>query len=313
MGVEYREEPCRTALNRVSGMPFRWSLNPYMGCVHRCTFCYVRTFEERAGRPGDARYGASIRVKVNIADVLDRELSRRSWQRETVAFGSATDPYQPAEGRYRLTRGCMEVLLAHDTPFSMITRSPMVVRDLDVLAAASQRLQVSVTFSIPTLDERVWRTTEPGTPPPSQRLRALRRLTDAGISAGVGVAPILPGISDDRRMLADVVRAARDAGAAHLWWNVLNLRPGTKEHFLEALARDWPEELERYEALYERRASLPRADTAEIDRALVELKGESDAVGRRPSFTVRPGGSRKVKAGAAKTVSALEPAPAART
>jgi DNA repair photolyase len=140
----------------------------------------------------------------------------------------------------------------------------------------------------------VWRTTEPDTPPPAQRLAALRRLTEAGITAGVGIAPILPGISDDRAMLADVVRAARDAGAAHLWWNVLNLRPGTKEHFMDALARDWPEELDRYNALYERRAYLPRADTAEIDRALVELKAEWSTVGKRPKFTVRPGGSRKL-------------------
>jgi DNA repair photolyase len=294
MGVEYREEPCKSALNKVTGMPFRWSLNPYMGCVHRCTFCYVRSFEQRAGRPADERYGSSIRVKVNIAEVLRRELGRRSWQRETVAFGSATDPYQPAEGRYRLTRACMEVLLASGTPFSMITRSPLVVRDIDLLVEASAQVPVSVTFSIPTLDERVWRTTEPDTAPPRQRLRALKRLAAAGITAGVGMAPILPGISDDPRMLADVVRAARDAGAAHLWWNVLNLRPGTREHFLEALARDWPEQLERYEALYDGRSYLPRAETAAIDRALVELKGEWSTVGRRPSFTTRPGGSKRL-------------------
>jgi DNA repair photolyase len=297
MGIEYREEPCRTALNKVSGMPFRWSLNPYMGCAHRCTFCYVRTFEERAGRPGDDRYGRSIRVKVNVAEVLERELGRRSWQRETVAFGSATDPYQPAEGRYRLTRACMEVLLAHDTPFSLITRSPLVLRDLDVLTAASAAgLSVSVTFSVPTLDRKIWRATEPGTPPPHRRMRAVRALTDAGITAGVGIAPILPGISDDPALLRDVVLAARDAGAAHLWWNVLNLRPGTREHFMEALARDWPEQLGRYEELYAGRSYLPYAETRQIDASLKALKEEWATVGRRPSFevTARPGGSRKV-------------------
>lgn len=296
MRVEYREEPCRTALNKVSGMPFRWSLNPYMGCAHRCTFCYVRTFEERAGRPGDERYGTSVRVKVNVAEVLRREVSRGSWQRETVAFGSATDPYQPAEGRYRLTRACMEVLIEHGTPFSMITRSPLVLRDIDVLTAASAAgLAVSVTFSIPTLEPRIWRTTEPGTPPPRQRLRAVRALTDAGITAGIGIAPILPGISDDPALLRDVVIAAREAGAAHLWWNVLNLRPGTREHFLESLARDWPEQLGRYEELYDGRSYLPRDATAAIDRSLKELKAEWSTVGRRPTFTVRPGGSRRVE------------------
>ena len=110
MRVEYREEECRSALNRVKGMPFGWSLNPYTGCVHRCTFCYVRAFERGADRPSDDRYGRSIRVKVNVAEVLAKELGRRSWRRETVAIGAATDPYEPAEGRYRLTRACIQEL-----------------------------------------------------------------------------------------------------------------------------------------------------------------------------------------------------------
>ena len=138
MRVEYREEPCRSALNRVKGMPFGWSLNPYTGCVHRCTFCYVRAFELRADRPADDRYGRSIRVKVNVADVLARELARPSWSDEKIAIGAATDPYQPAEGRYRLTRACIEVLGRAATPFSIITRGPLIVRDVDVLADAAQ-------------------------------------------------------------------------------------------------------------------------------------------------------------------------------
>ena len=154
MRVEYREEPCKVALNRVKGMPFGWSLNPYMGCVHRCTFCYVRNFELRADRPADARYGTSIRVKVNVADVLRTELARRSWAGEPVAIGAATDPYQPAEGRYRLTRACLEALSAAANPFSIITRGPLIVRDVDVLVEAATRADVSVTFSMPTLDER---------------------------------------------------------------------------------------------------------------------------------------------------------------
>src|SRR4249919_3938272 len=146
MRAEYREEPCRSALNRVRGMPFAWSLNPYMGCVHRCTFCYVRAFEARADRPWDDRYGTSIRVKVNVAEVLRRELARRSWQGEPVAIGAATDPYQPAEGRYRLTRACIAALTEASNPFSLITRGPLIVRDLDVLAAGAKRADVSVTF-----------------------------------------------------------------------------------------------------------------------------------------------------------------------
>src|SRR5881394_2625991 len=131
MRVEYREEPCKVALNRVKGMPFTWSLNPYMGCVHRCTFCYVRAFERRADRPSDDRYGTTIRVKVNVADVLARELARPSWARELVAIGAATDPYQPAEGCYRLTRRCLSVLARARNPLSLITRGPMIVRDVD--------------------------------------------------------------------------------------------------------------------------------------------------------------------------------------
>ena len=226
MRVEYREEPCRSALNRVQGMPFGWSLNPYMGCAHRCTFCYVRAFEARADRPADDRYGTSIRVKTNVADVLRRELARSSWEREPVAIGAATDPYQPAEGRYRLTRGCIEVLAAAANPFAIITRGPLIVRDLDVLAAAARSADVSVTFSIPTLDEEIWRRTEPGTAPPHQRLRALERLVDAGIRTGVGMAPILPGLTDRPELLAAVVRAARAAGATGIWANLLYLKPG---------------------------------------------------------------------------------------
>jgi len=277
--AEYREEPCRNALNRVRGMPFAWSLNPYMGCAHRCTFCYVRAFEARADRPWDDRYGASIRVKTNVADVLRRELARPSWQREPVAIGAATDPYQPAEGRYRLTRACIEAFAGAASPFSIITRGPLIVRDVDVLAEAARRADVSVSFSVPTLDHEIWRRTEPGTAPPRQRLRALSRLVEAGIDARVGMAPILPGLSDRPELLAQVVREARAAGATGVWANLLYLRPGTREHFLAALDRDWPELLPEYERLYRRGAYLPRSETDPVRdrvRALARSHGVRD-------------------------------------
>jgi DNA repair photolyase len=281
MRVEYREEPCKSALNPVKGMGFKWSLNPYMGCVHRCTFCYVRHFERRRDRPFDDRYGTSIRVKTNIAAVLRKELARPSWEQEHVAIGAATDPYQPAEGRYRLTRACLETLRDASNPFSIITRGPMIVRDLDVLVEASRRAKVGVTFSIPTLDEEVWRKTEPSTAHPRQRLRAVKELVDAGIKVGVGMAPILPGISDAPEQLAEVVRAAREAGATGVWTNVLFLRPGTREHFLENLARDWPELLPYYEELYAGRAYLPAELTKPTRAEVAALARRFDVRDRR--------------------------------
>ncbi|HSK94822.1 MAG TPA: radical SAM protein, partial [Candidatus Angelobacter sp.] len=221
MRATYREEPCRTALNRVRGMGFRWSLNPYTGCVHRCAFCYVRGFERRADRPADERYGSSVRVKVNVVEVLRSELRRRTWKRETVAIGAATDPYQPAEGRYRLTRGCLAALADSRTPISLITRGPLVVRDRDVLAHASRRANVTVSISIATLDDSVSSRLEPGVAPPRQRLRASAELSEVGVAAGVALAPVLPGLTDAPREMAAVLRAAREAGATHAWSNVL--------------------------------------------------------------------------------------------
>jgi DNA repair photolyase len=281
---EYRLEPCKSALNRVRGMPFKWSLNPYMGCAHRCTFCYVRHFEQRADRPSDDRYGSSIRVKTNVAEILRRELNRPSWRREQVSIGAATDPYQPAEGRFRLTRACLMELAGAWTPFSIITRGPLVVRDVDVLQDAAARAEVGVYFSIPTLDERVWRTTEPGTAPPRSRLRAIKRLAEAGIDVGVGMAPILPGLSDRKEQLEEVVREARAAGARGIWANVVYLRPGTREHFLEALARDWPEHVERYEQLFANRAYLPAAMARPV-REQVHAAARAEQIPRRSRRT----------------------------
>jgi DNA repair photolyase len=287
MPIEYREEPCKSALNPVRGMGFKWSLNPYMGCVHRCTFCYVRHFERRSDRPSDDRYGTSIRVKTNIADVLRRELARASWDHEHVAIGAATDPYQPAEGKYRLTRACLEALRDASNPFSIITRGPMIVRDVDVLVEASKRASVAVTFSVPTLDEEVWRKTEPSTAHPRQRLRALKQLVDAGVKAGVGMAPILPGISDSPGQLREVVRAAREAGATGIWANLLFLRPGTREHFLEHLAEDWPEQLPVYEQLYAGRAYLGATESKPVREDVRRLARELE-IGDRRSLRLAP-------------------------
>jgi DNA repair photolyase len=287
MRPEYRDEPCKTALTRVRNMRFRWSLNPYMGCVHRCTFCFVRAFEKLADRPFDARYGTSIRVKTNLVEVLRAELAKKSWKREQVVVGTATDPYQPAEGHFRLTREALEALGDARTPIGLITRGPLIVRDIDVLAYASSRAEVGVTFSIPTLDPTIWRLTEPGTAPPRKRLRAIRTLIDAGIDAHVGMAPILPGLSDDPAKMADVVRAARDAGATSIWTNVLYLRPGTREHFLDNLARDWPALLPMYERLFAGRAYVTK-DVVEPVRARVRQLANEVGIADRRTNPIRP-------------------------
>jgi DNA repair photolyase len=287
MRAEYREEPCRTALNPVSGMGFAWSLNPYMGCAHRCAFCYVRAFERRADRPSDDRYGRSIRVKSNIAAVLRSELARPAWQRDYVAVGAATDPYQPAEGHYRLTRACIVEFARARNPFGIISRGPMIVRDIDVLQEAARRAEVAVHMSIPTLDPEVWTRTEPSTAPPRQRLRAVRMLMDAGIKTDVLMAPILPGISDRPEQLAEVVKAVREAGAASVSAILLYLKPGTREHFFECLERHWPEERERYERLYGARAYLGKEESVPL-RDLVRSMSRRLGIADRREHPLAP-------------------------
>lgn len=281
--TEHVEVRCRTALNRVESMWFRWSLNPYIGCVHRCTFCYVRAFERRADRDAGSGYGRTVRIKVNIVGVLRAELARRTWRHELVAIGSATDPYQPAEGAYRLTRGCLEAFLASRTPISITTRGPLIVRDVDVLGALARRVPVTVTVSVPTLDPKVVALTEPGTAPPRQRLRAVGRLVGAGIRAGVLMAPILPGISDRPEQLVEVAHAAADAGAAFLAAGSLTLKPGTREHFLEAVERDWPELLPRYLRMYAGRISAPRPVAEAPVQLVARMRDELGIADRRPA------------------------------
>lgn len=287
MRTEIREEPCRTALNPVRGMGFNWSLNPYMGCAHRCAFCYVRAFEQRADRPSGAAYGASVRVKLNVAEVLRVELARASWARELVAIGAATDPYQPVEGRYRLTRACIVELGRARTPFGIITRGPMIVRDLDVLQQAARRAEVRVHVSITTLDEAVWIATEPGTASPRQRLRAVRMLVDAGIDVGISIAPVLPGLTDRSDQLEAVVRAARQAGATRVWASVLHLRPGVRDHFMSVLERHWPEERERYERLYAASPYLRRAETEPVLAEVARLR-QVVGIGDRRAVKLTP-------------------------
>lgn len=285
---EYQEIDCKSALNRVQHMGFRWSLNPYQGCVHACVYCFARAHARLADRDPGAGFSSRIGVKVNVVEVLRRELSSRSWKRETVAFGTATDPYQPAEARYRLTRGCLSALSDFRTPVGLITKGTLVLRDLEVLVELSRRARLTVTLSVPTVDESVWSRTEPGTPPPRQRLKVLRRLVEAGIEAGVGMAPILPGLSDGPRELEATVKAAAESGACFVWANLLYLKPGTKEHYLAFLGREYPHLLPRYATLFPGASAYAPSPVKEsIGAAVSKLKDQYDVGDRRP-YVVSP-------------------------
>jgi DNA repair photolyase len=248
--AEYREMHCKSALNRVSGMPFRWSLNPYRGCVHGCHYCYARATHPYLGLNAGEDFATRIMVKTNMPDVLERELARPGWRRERVAIGTATDAYQPCEGRYQVTRRCLEALRDAHTPVSIVTKSTLVLRDLDLLKQLAVLPGTQVNFTITTLDLTLWRLIEPGTPPPAQRLAVMRRLTDAGVACSVFIAPILPGLTDSEQSITSVVAAAREHGATAFWAGALRLAPLVKEHYLGFVAQSFPKLLTRYERGY---------------------------------------------------------------
>jgi DNA repair photolyase len=248
--VEFREVTCKTALNRVQGMPFAWSLNPYRGCAHDCQYCYARGTHSYLDLNGSTQFSRVILVKTNLPEVLARELGRPRWRREEVAIGTATDPYQPIEGRWQLTRRALLQFVRYRSPASIVTKGTMIVRDLDVLQEMMDHSGVTVCVSLPTVDCDTWRRMEPGTAPPEQRLRILRRLVDGGIRAGVLMAPLLPGLSARPEEVERTVHAAADHGAQFIGSGLLHLDFGVRDHYLGFLAREYPELLATYDRLY---------------------------------------------------------------
>ena len=236
-GASYQEVTCRSALNPVKGMPFNWTLNPYRGCTHGCHYCFARRYHIQFELDSSDAFSSVILVKRNFVDVLRKELDRPSWKREYVAVGTATDVYQPIEGHYKLTRQAIEALARARTPAGIITKGPMVVRDKDVLLELSKRAGCTVYMSVPTVDDEAWRTLEPGTAHPLQRLRAVRELVDAGVNAGVLMNPIVPGFSSSRAKLERTVKAIADHGARFVGCNVMFLEDGTRKHFMKFLER----------------------------------------------------------------------------
>ena len=248
--ARYQEVTCRSALNRVEGMPFTWTLNPYRGCTHGCHYCFARRYQTYLELGTGDEFSSLILVKVNFAAVLRRELARPTWQGALIGFGTATDPYQPIEGHYRLTRRALEALVDHPSPVGLVTKGPLVVRDLDLLVELSRRTACTVHMSVPTVDEEAWRALEPGTAHPLQRLRAVRTLADAGVEVGVLVAPVVPGLTSQPAKLERTIKAIADHGARFCGAIVMHLEGGTRDHFMRFLSREFPDLAPRVDRLY---------------------------------------------------------------
>ena len=287
LDVRFYEVRARSVLNRVpeaSRMPFRWTVNPYRGCTHACVYCFARPTHRYLDFDAGRDFEREIVVKVNAPEVLARELGKPSWTQEHVALGTNTDPYQWVEARYRLMPGIWRALLEHGTPCSVLTKSPLLLRDLALLTELAGAGLFSAALSVPTLDERAWRATEPHTPHPAARLEAVAKLTRAGVPTSVLIAPLMPGINDDPRAVREIVDRARAAGARNVTPLALHLRSGVREVFMDWLETSRPELVGRYADLYSRGAYAP-ADERRRLAALV--RGERSPRGGGPRFELR--------------------------
>jgi DNA repair photolyase len=276
----------KSVLNRVKGMPFAWSINPYRGCAHGCVFCYARRTHTFLEEDGESAWSTRLYAKRNAGAVLRRELSRPSWRREEVAVGTATDPYQPIEARFRITRDVLAALAAFRTPASLVTRSPLVRRDVDVLQDLSRSAGVTVLVSVPTLDPTVAREIEPAVASPRQRLRAVADLASRGIHAGVLVAPVVPGLTDGPEVLESVLRAAADHGAHFVGHRVLYLGDVTRASFFRYLHARRPELVPLYERLFPK-TYAPRWYQDEVGSVFRGLRGRV-TLAPRPAFRPKP-------------------------
>jgi DNA repair photolyase len=265
-GYEFLHVNAKRIINTVpaaSSMPFRHTINAYRGCSHACVYCFARPTHEYLGLGVGEDFERKLVVKINAVERVRAELRSDRWAGEAIAMGTNTDPYQRCEGKYHLTRGIVSALSDAANPFSILTKSTLIVRDLDLLAEAAKRTSVQCSFSIGTLDDSVWRATEPGTPHPRQRIAALKKLVDAGVATSVLVAPVIPGLSDAPDQLAEVVDGCLEAGARSVAAIPLHLRPGVRQHFMDWLRRERPELAPRFERHY-RRSYLAASDQERI-------------------------------------------------
>jgi DNA repair photolyase len=263
ISTRFYEVRAKSILNRVpeaSQMPFRWTINPYRGCSHACAYCFARPTHTYLGLDAGRDFEREIVVKVNAPERLRAELAKPSWQGEHIALGTNTDPYQWVEGRYKLMQGIWQAMIDARNPGSILTKSPLLLRDLPLMTELASRADFSAALSVPTIDEKAWRATEPHTPNPRARLEAVAELTRAGIRTGVLVAPLMPGINDDPAQVAKILEMAADAGAAYVSGIALHLRGEVRGLFMEWLAEHRPDLLPRYRDLYRRGAYAPQRE-----------------------------------------------------
>ena len=287
-GLEFLHVNARTIINRVpasSRMSFEYTINAYRGCSHACTYCFARPTHEFLGLGIGEDFERRIVVKVNAVERARAEVSSARWHGDLIAMGTNTDPYQHAEGKYHLTRGIIELLGERRNPFSILTKSTLVLRDLSLLSDAARHTSVRVNLSVGTLDREVWRLTEPGTPPPDKRLDAVRRLNEAGIPCGVLVAPVLPGLSDGEEQVTAVVEACREAGAVGVTAVALHLRPGVREHYLAWLTDPRPDLAGLYAQRFGRGSYQPRREQERLSALVASVleKGPEPSTAGRPT------------------------------
>jgi DNA repair photolyase len=279
--VTYREVEVKSALNAVKGMPFDWSLNPTSGCAHSCNYCFARAYHARYREKNvGTDFDSNVEVRVNIADVLRKELRRH--REGSLAIGTATDPYQPIEGKYQLTRRCLEALVDYPMPTSIVTKGPLVVRDIDVLKKLDEKTDLTVFFSVPCVDEEIVRKTDPGTAPPRQRLRALRMLREAGLDAAVLCMPVLPGISDSEESLDAAARAASEAGATGFRHRSLKIDSEIQQYYQDFLAAEFPALVAPNAALYRGGAHPTKAYDRELDERVRRVRARYEFRERAP-------------------------------
>jgi DNA repair photolyase len=289
LDMRFYEVQAKSVLNRVperSRMPFRWTINPYRGCSHACTYCFARPTHTYLDFDAGRDFEREIVVKVNAPEVLRAELARKSWKREHVALGTNTDPYQWVEGRYRLMVGIWEAMRDAANPCSVLTKSPLLLRDLKLMLEIAERASFTACLSIPTLDEKAWRATEPHTPNPRARLEAVAELNRAGIPTGVLIAPLMPGINDSPHQVEPLLELASEAGATSVGGIALHLRGEVRGVFMEWLRAQRPDLVPRYQELYRRGAYAPRQERERLSR-MVRRGGSARGV-RRPVPSLPP-------------------------